>query len=260
MMVVKKTDVNNISGQHEISKNLLEKQNEKFFEVMRLAMVDYILDAEKDKNHVKDNLSYVFSLLQFVSENPGVEDLTPEMEQKILKDQPKWQNYFVEQGNIIKRAIVVFKNYDKQGKLKKLFKNFETEKSNFSDKNFLALSECALEAYEQGVYQDAFSMLSFITTYYPLRYKPYLYLGKVVQELYGLAEASTFYKTTTNLFNEAELFFMAAECEMLGKKADEAKNYLEKALNALNQKTNLSQDDMELKARIEELLNLMDQL
>ena len=209
---------------------------------------------------MKDNLSYVFSLLQFVSENPGIEDLTPEMEQKILKNQPKWQNYFVEQGNIIKRAIVVFKNYDKQGKLKKLFENFETEKSNFSDKNFLSLSQYALEAYEQGVYQDAFLMFSFITTYYPLRYKPYLYLGRVVQELYGLAEASTFYKTTTSLFNEAELFFVAAECEMLGKKVDEAKNYLEKALNALNQKTNLSDVDTELKQRVEELLDLMNQL
>ena len=209
---------------------------------------------------MKDNLSYVFSLLQFVSENPGIEDLTPEMEQKILKNQPKWQNYFVEQGNIIKRAIVVFKNYDKQGDLNKLFENFETEKSNFSDKNFLSLSQYALEAYEQGVYQDAFLMFSFITTYYPLRYKPYLFLGRVVQELYGLGEASTFYKTTTNLFNEAELFFVAAECEMHNNNVAEAKIYLEKALNALNQKTNLSDVDTELKQRVKELLDLINQL
>lgn len=253
MMVVKKADVNNI----EISKSMQKQQNEKAFDVMRLSMVDYIL---KDKDLRKDNLSYVFSLLQFVSENPSVKDLTPEMKQKILKNQPQWQNYFVEQGKILNNAITLFKTYDKRGKLKNLFKNFETEKSNFSDKNFLVLTEYALEAYQQGIYQDAFLMLSFITTYYPLRYKPYLFLGKVVQELYGLAEASTFYKTTTNLFNEAELFFVAAEYEMLAKNVDEAKNYLEKALNALNQKTNLMQDDMELKQRVEELLDLMNQL
>ena len=259
--MVKKTKVKDISKCQQIPKSILEQTNEKFLDVMRLPMANYILNSEKDKNLCKDNLSYVFSLLQFISENPGIEDLMPEMEQKILKNQPKWQKYFVEQGSIIKRAIVVFKSYDKRGKLKNLFKNFETEKSNFSDKNFLALSEYALKAYEQGVYQDAFLMFSFITTYYPLRYKAYLYLGRVVQELYGLAEASTFYKTTTNLFNEAELFFVAAECEMHNNNnVTEAKCYLEKALNALNQKTNLSDVDTELKQRVEELLDLMNQL
>ena len=47
-MVVK--NVKNISGQHEMSKNLVEKQNENFFDVMRLSMADYILNSEKDKN------------------------------------------------------------------------------------------------------------------------------------------------------------------------------------------------------------------
>lgn len=209
---------------------------------------------------MKENLSYLFSLLQFVCENPEVESLTPEMEQKILKDQPKWQNYLEQQSDVIKRAIVVFKNYDKQGELNKLFENFETEKSNFTDKRFLSLLKHALDAYEREVYQDAFLMLSFITTYYPLRYKPYLYLGKVVQELYGLGEASTFYKTTTSLFNEPELFFVAAECEMHNNGVAEAKNYLEKALVALNQKTDSSEYDKELKMRVEELLNLIHQL
>lgn len=209
---------------------------------------------------MKDNLSYLFSLLQFVSENPKVEDLSPEMEQKILKDQPKWQNYLEQQVDIIKRAIVVFKNYDKQSDLSKLFENFETVKSNFTDKIFLNLLKHALGAYDRGLYQDAFLMLSFITTYYPLRYKPYLYLGKVVQELYGLGEASTFYKTVTNLFNEPELFFVAAECEMHNNNVTETKNYLGKALAVLNQKTDLSEYDEELKTRVEELFNLIQQL
>ena len=196
---------------------------------------------------MKDNLSYLFSLLQFASENPNVENLTPEMEKKILQDQPKWQNYFVEQGKLIKNAIIIFKSYDKKGRLNKLFESFETVKSNFSDENFLELSKCALDAYERGVYQDAFLMFSFITTYYPLRYKSYLYLGKIVQELYGLAEALNFYRTTTNFFNEPELFFVAAECEMLSNHVAEAKDYLAKCLKVFNQKAALSDDDKNLK-------------
>lgn len=208
----------------------------------------------------KDNFSYILSLLQFLSENPGIEDLTPEMEQKILKEQPQWQSYLEQQGDILKRAIIVFKNYDKTGILQKFFKDFETIRSNFSDKIFQELLDCAMIAYEQGVYQDAFLMFSFITTYYPLRFRVYLYLGKVVQELYGLTEASTFYKTTTNLFKEAELFFMAAECEMLQNRTSEAKAYLENAQVLLEQKSNLSEYEIELKTRIDEVLNLIQQL
>lgn len=209
---------------------------------------------------MKDNLSYLFSLLQFIGKNPGVKDLTPQMEHEILKNQPKWQLYLKEQGETLKRAIIVFKNYDKTGELNKFFENFETIKSNFSDKIFLNLMECAKEAYDQGVLQDAFLMFSFITTYYPLQYRVYIYLGKIVQELYGSAEASTFYKTTTQLFPEAELLFIAAECEMQQDNTTEAKNYLEKAQKTLTQKGDLTEFDTELKTRVDELLKLIQQL
>ena len=101
-------------------------------------------------------------------------------------------------------------------------------------------------------------MFSFISTYYPKHYKTYLYLGAIVQSLYGLEEAAAFFKTVTSVFPEPDLLFLAAENEFQRENTAEARNYLQKAKDRLSGRNDLTEDEKGLKERIEELLKLLN--
>lgn len=207
---------------------------------------------------MKNNLSYLLSTIEFVSNVETNNSKLDNCESEILKQQPKWQKYVEQQSKLLQDAIKVFKDYDKPGKLKYFWQMSKTKNVQFNEGIFKQLIQHALLAYDRGNLDDAYKMLSFIATYYPCHYKTYLYLGSVVQALYGAEEASNFFKTTTSIFAEPDLLFLAAENEFQRKNTEEARNYLQKAKSVLTERDDLTEYEDELKSHIEELLNALN--
>ena len=133
----------------------------------------------------------------------------------------------------------------------------KNKKIRLGNGNFKKLMKIALSAYERGVLEDAYKMFCFISTYYSRHYKVYLYLGSVVQSLYGLEKASSFFETTTSVFPEPDLLFLAAENEIQRENRSGARNYLQKAEDIFSGRTILTEEENELKSRIEEILTLL---
>lgn len=206
---------------------------------------------------MKDNLSYLLSAIEFVAnvetKNSGLDSC----ESEILKQQPKWQKYIEQQSKLLQEAIKIFKGYDKSDELKYFWQTLKNKEipNKFS---FKQLIQTALLAYERGTLDDAYKMLSFISAYYPKHYKTYLYLGSVVQSLYGVEEAATFFKTVTSIFAEPDLLFLAAENEIHRENTTGARDYLQKAKEAFIGRSNLTEYEEGLKTRIEELLKLLN--
>lgn len=207
---------------------------------------------------MKDNLSYLLSTIEFAVKVETGNEKLDNCESEILKQQPKWQKFLEQKAKLIQEAIKVFKDYDKSEELKYFWQMLKTQDVQFSDGIFNQLIQIALVAYDRGTLDDAYKMLSFISTYYPRHYKTYLYLGSVIQSLYGVEEAAVFFETTTSVFPEPDLLFLAAENEIQRENIAGARNYLQKAENIFSERTNLTEDELGLKTRIEELLKLLN--
>lgn len=207
---------------------------------------------------MKDNLSYLLSALEFAANVETGNKKLDDCERAVLSQQPKWQSYLEKQANLLQEAIQLFKNYDKSNELKYFWQMLKTQDVQFTEGVFKQLVQFALQAYERGTLDDAYKMLSFISTYYPKHYKTYLYLGSIVQSLYGPEEAAAFFKTTTSIFAEPDLLFLAAENEIQRENATNAEDYLKKAKDILIKRSNLDAYEMGLKARIEELLKVLN--
>lgn len=203
-----------------------------------------------------EHLSFVFALMDGLGKVGDVKAITPELEQEMIRAQPRWKNYFDECFEVMKDALKLFKKYDKKGLLEDFFAGLNKKKAILNEKTFNILMGYAFEAYDNEVFNDAYILLSFVSACYPLHYKVYLYLGKVTEQLRGNGVASEFYENVTNTFKEPELLFAAANCEMSQDNLDKAKGYLLKAQEVLNAKGVLSDDDSQLKAKVDEILNL----
>ena len=207
---------------------------------------------------MKDNLSYLLSAIELAANIDIGNKKLDNCEFEILKQQPKWQKYLEQQADLLQEAIKIFKNYDKMGTLKYFWQDLKNQKIQFTEGILKQLLEYALLAYDHNNLNDAYKMLSFISTYYPRHYKVYLYLGSVVQALYGFEEAATFFKNTTSVFPEPDLLVLAAENEFQRKNTEEGRSYLQKAKNVLSERNTLTEYDKGLKTRIEELLNVFN--
>ncbi|MGX8716573.1 MAG: tetratricopeptide repeat protein [bacterium] len=207
---------------------------------------------------MKDNLSYLLSAIELAANIDIGNKKLDNCEFEILKQQPKWQKYLEQQADLLQKAIKVFKNYDKTGNLKYFWQDLKNQKIQFTEGILKQLLEYALLAYERGNLNDAYKMFSFISTYYPKNYNIYLYLGSIIQSLFGFEEAAIFFKNTTSLFPEPDLLFLAAENEFQRKNTEEARNYLQKAKSVLSERGNLTEYEDGLKSRIEELLKALN--
>ena len=207
---------------------------------------------------MKDNLSYLLSTIEFAANVEAGKDTLDNCESEILKQQPKWQSYVEQQRELLQDAIKVFKQYDKSDDLKYFWQLLKTKNTDFNEGIFKQLMQIALRVYDRGTLEDAYKMFSFISTYYPKHYKVYLYLGSVVQSLYGAEAAATFFKTMTPIFPEPDLLFLAAENEMQRENTVGARDYLQKAADIFSKRGDLSEDEAGLKVRIEELMKLLN--
>ena len=207
---------------------------------------------------MKDNLSYLLSTLEFAANVDAGNKSLDNCEYEILKQQPKWQKYLEQQADLLQKAIHIFKHYDKSDTLKYFWQTLKAKDIQFTERVFNQLIQFAVQAYEEGTLDDAYKMFSFISTYYPKHYKTYLYLGSIIQSLKGPDEAAAFFTTTTSIFNEPDLLFLAAENEIQRDNVSGAKNYLQKAAKLLEKHNNLDAYETGLKARIEDLLKDFD--
>lgn len=206
---------------------------------------------------MKDNLSYLLSTIEFTSNLETGHRTLDQCSDEIFKEQPKWQKYLEQQNTLMKEAIKTFKTYDKARDLKYFWPMLKIKIIGFNNDIFEQLIKIALLAYDRGTLEDAYKMFSFISMHFPMHYKVYLYLGTVIQSLYGPEEAAPFFKTITSVFAEPELLFLAAENEVQRENISDAMDYLQKAENILSTQNNLTEEENELKTRIEELLNLL---
>ena len=207
---------------------------------------------------MKDNLSYLLSAIELAANIDIGNKKLDNCEFEILKQQPKWQKYLEQQADLLQKAIKVFKSYDKTGNLKYFWQDLKNQKIQFTEGILKQLLEYAVLAYERGNLDDAYKMFSFISTYYPKNYNIYLYLGSIVQSLFGFEEAAIFFKNTTSVFPEPDLLFLAAENEFQRKNTEEARNYLQKAKSVLTERDDLTEYEDGLKSHIEELLNALN--
>ena len=122
--------------------------------------------------------------------------------------------------------------------MKYFWQTLKNREVSFGEDSFKRLIQIALLAYDRGTLDDAYKMLSFVSTYYPKHYKTYLYLGSVVQLLHGVEEAATFFKAVTSIFAEPDLLFLAAENEIQRENTTGARDYLQKAKEAFAERDN----------------------
>gem|GEM_PF-7011000 len=76
--------------------------------------------------------------------------------------------------------------------------------------------------------------------------------------MYGPEEAATFFKTATSVFPEPDLLFLAAENEIQRENTVGARDYLQIAADLFSKRGDLTEDEVGLKVRIEELLKLLN--
>ncbi|MGX8716571.1 MAG: hypothetical protein ACSW8C_01110 [bacterium] len=207
---------------------------------------------------MKDNLSYLLSAIELSADIDAGNKKLDNCEFEILKQQPKWQKYLEQQANLLQEAINVFKDYDKTNELKYFWKMLKAKNAQFNEVIFNILIKYALLAYDRGSLNDAHKMLSFISTYYPMHYKVYFYLGSVIQSLHGFEEAATFFKTITSVFSEPDLLILAAENEIQRENISNAHEYLKKAEKILSERTSLTEYETELKERVDKLLKIFN--
>jgi len=208
----------------------------------------------------REDLSFLLALIEATNGNNNLKDITPELEQKIIEKKTYYQRYLNDCSSTMSEAVKLFKMYDKDGLLKKFFEKIGKKHYKFDKNLFSNLMKFAMQAYDNGTYQDAYSMLSFISACFPLHNKVYLYLGKSIENTHGNEVASEFYKNVTSVFKDPDLLFLAANCEMSLDNTRKAYEYLSEADKILDEKSSMSEQENDLKSRIEEILNLLNQI
>ena len=206
------------------------------------------------KSNAQPSVASLLAALQVQAENNGntaIEDYQEQIQKKL----PLWELYAKDQTKLLNKGIQAFKRYDKTHRLDFLWMRLKRNEKVSKTKAIEDLYQYAIKAYEQENWDDAHAMFSFMVFLSPNHYRLYIYLGTTTEKLYGPANASLFYDTITKAFEDPELLFYAAECEMHVPNNEKAKNYLERAIKAFGDKQ--SDDMRQLKEEMKALLKTL---
>ena len=202
-------------------------------------------------------LAQTFAFLQVLSEY-SQNQKTSGFKERLSEQQPFWEKHIAEQLEHVREAIRAFKHYDTKGKLNKLWEQLKHRLHYPRNKTFDILSEYADRAYESGDTQKAFLMYNFIALLYPNYYRVYMRIGELTEKLYDLETAGRFYQATTGIFAEPELLFFAADCAMRAEHFEQARKYVTQALKIFEQRPPSTPQEMEFKANVKELSELIE--
>ena len=202
-------------------------------------------------------LAQTFAFLQVLSEY-SQNQKTSGFKERLSEQQPFWEKHIAEQLKHVREAIKAFKYYDTKDKLNKLWEQLKHRLHYPRNKTFDILSEYAERAYKSGDTQKAFLMYNFIALLYPNYYRVYMRIGELTEKLYDLETAGRFYQATTTIFAEPELLFFAADCAMRAEHFEQARKYVTQALKIFEQRPPSTPQEMEFKADLKELLELVE--
>ena len=202
-------------------------------------------------------LAQTFAFLQVLSEY-SQNQKTSGFKERLLEQQPFWEKHIAEQLKHVREAIKAFKYYDTKGKLTKLWEQLKHQLHYPRNKTFDILSEYADRAYENSDTQKAFLMYNFIALLYPNYYRVFMRIGELTEKLYDLETAERFYQATTGIFAEPELLFFAADCALRADHFEQARKYVTQALKIFEQRPPSTPQEMEFKADLKELLELVE--
>ena len=202
-------------------------------------------------------LAQTFAFLQVLTEY-SQNQKTSGFRERLLEQEPFWEKHIAEQLEHVREAIKAFKHYDTKGKLNKLWEQLKHRLHYPRNKTFDILSEYADRAYESGDTQKAFLMYNFIALLYPNYYRVYMRIGELTEKLYDLETAGRFYQATTGIFAEPELLFFAADCAMRAEHFEQARKYVTQALKIFEQRPPSTPQEMEFKADLKELSELVE--
>ena len=209
---------------------------------------------------IKEDLSFLLALIEVSNGENNLETVTPELEKEAIEKKVHYRRYLDDCSSTLAEAVKLFKMYDKEGILSDFLENAGVKSYKFDENLFQNLMKFALEAYDKETYKDAYTMLNFVSACFPLHNKVYLYLGKSIENVYGNEAASEFYKNVAYVFKNPDLLFLAANCEISLDNTGKAHEYLVEADKILGEKALLSEEESDLKSRIEEILNLLNQV
>jgi len=202
----------------------------------------------------QNSLAILLASVQVAAENNGntaIEDFKEQVQKKL----PLWNQYAQDNTKLLNKGIQAFKRYDKNHRLNFLWIRLKNGEKVSKTKAIEDLFKFANDAFEHENWDDAHAMFSFMAALAPEHYRIYAYLGTATEKLYGPADASLFYDTITKAFEDPELLFYAAECEMHVPNNEKAKNYLERAIKAFGDKQ--SDDMLQLKEEMKALLKTL---
>ena len=208
-------------------------------------------------NLSQTQLAQTFAFLQVLSEY-GQNQKTSGFRERLLEQQPFWEKHVGEQLEHIREAVKAFKYYDTKGKLNQLWGQLKNRLHYPRNKTFDILSEYADRAYEGGDTQKAFLMYNFIALLYPNYYRIFMRIGELTEKLYGVETAARFWQAVTGIFAEPELLFFSAECALLAENFETAKLYFTQALTIFEQRPPSTPQEVEFKADLQELLELVE--
>lgn len=212
--------------------------------------------ASADSSFSK-NLSALMAINQIEDDIPQ-----DELEKRVIQQQGTWINYFKDIRRQLNEALQLFESYDQKKHLSKYIQKIKTKKTlnQYAQSKFLELlTQYAFEAFKNKTWNDAYLMFFFITIYFPFQLSSYSYLGKIMEELKGLDQASEYYASTSQILQDPELYFRAANCEMNRNNQDKAKEYLLKLKEILDNASGLSDENQKLLQETNKILELMEQ-
>ena len=219
-------------------------------------MLDDAFNTNNASSKTSD-LAQIFAFLQVLSEYSQNQKKSG-FKERLSEQQPFWEKHIGEQSEHIREAVKAFKHYDTNGKLDNFLDQLKNNLHYPRNKTFDILSEYADRAYESGDTQKAFLMYNFIALLYPNYYRVYMRIGELTEKLYDLETAGRFYQATTAIFAEPELLFFAADCAMRAEHFEQARKYVTQALKIFEQRPPSTPQEMEFKADLKELSELVE--
>jgi tetratricopeptide (TPR) repeat protein len=219
-------------------------------------MLDDAFNTNNASSKTSD-LAQIFAFLQVLSEYSQNQKKSG-FKERLSKQQPFFEKHIGEQLEHVRKAVKAFRHYDTKGKLDTFWDQLKNNLHYPRGKTFDILSEYANNAYENGNTQKAFLMYNFIVLLYPNYYRIHIRIGELTEKLYDLETAERFYQAVTGIFAEPELLFFAAECALRADHFDQARKYMTKALAIFEQRPPSTPQEMEFKADLKELSELVE--
>ena len=177
---------------------------------------------------------------------------------RMFEHQTRWASFIDEQKQHCQKSMRLFRSYDTKNKLKSFWIRLQLGKYHPNKKELTLLNEYATQAKESGNLEDAFHMFSFTALMCPRNYALYLKVCEVCEQLHGIEAAVQLYEMTARLFEEPNVLFLTAECEARCGHWEQAKIYVTQALKIFEQRPPSTPQEMEFKADLKELLELVE--